>query len=71
LFVRPSLWLGEGLWRGGDEQLIDGVGPDGLASLSLRIAKRVGDFESGYLYRYAFAMVIGVAAFISWFWLKG
>jgi NADH-quinone oxidoreductase subunit L len=71
VFVRPAKWFGFALWRGGDQALIDGIGPDGIASLSLRIAKRVGDFESGYLYRYAFAMVIGVAAFISWFWLKG
>jgi len=71
LFVRPAGWLGERLWQVGDETVIDGLGPDGFAALSVRIAKRVGALESGYVYHYAFAMVIGVAAFISWFWLKG
>ncbi len=71
LFVRPARWIGSFLWEVGDDALIDGYGPDGFAALSLRIARRVGALESGYLYHYAFAMVIGVAGFISWFWLRG
>jgi len=71
LFVRPACWLGDRLWEVGDEEIIDGYGPDGFAALSIRIAQRVSAMESGYLYHYAFAMVIGVAAFVTWFWLKG
>ena len=71
VFVRPARRLGAYLWKKGDDEIIDGYGPDGFAALSLRIARRVGTLESGYLYHYAFAMVIGAAAFVSWFWLKG
>lgn len=71
LFVRPARWLGKFLWDSGDTAVIDGFGPDGFAALSMRIATKVSALESGYVYHYAFAMVIGVAAFISWFWLRG
>ncbi|MDR3449990.1 MAG: NADH-quinone oxidoreductase subunit L [Alphaproteobacteria bacterium] len=71
VFVKPAQRLGLALWHTGDEKIIDGIGPDGVAALSLRIAKRVGALETGYLYHYAFAMVIGVAGFITWFWVKG
>jgi NADH-quinone oxidoreductase subunit L len=71
LFVRSARWCGGFLWKKGDDALIDGFGPDGLAVLSMRIAKRVGAMESGYLYHYAFAMILGVAGFVSWFWFKG
>ncbi len=71
LFVRPVRACGAFLWKRGDDALIDGYGPDGVAAASLRVAKRVGRIESGYIYHYAFAMIVGVAAFVSWFWLKG
>jgi len=71
LFVRPAQCLGKVLWQTGDEAIIDGYGPDGFAALTMRIAKRVGALETGYVYHYAFAMVIGVAGFITWFWFKG
>ncbi len=71
LFVRSSRRIGAFLWKKGDDAVIDGLGPDGFAALSLRIARRVSAMESGYLYHYAFAMVIGVAALVSWFWMKG
>jgi len=71
LFVSSSRRVGYVLWKKGDEEVIDGCGPDGVASLAVQIAKRIGRLESGYLYHYAFAMIVGVAVFISWFWLKG
>jgi NADH-quinone oxidoreductase subunit L len=67
LFVRPARKLGVFLWRTGDETVIDGYGPDGFAALSVRIAHKVSALESGYLYHYAFAMVIGVAGLLTWF----
>ena len=71
VFVRPAHWLGKILWLGGDESIIDGYGPDGIAAFSVRIAKRLSALETGYVYHYAFALVIGVAAFITWFLVKG
>ncbi|MHA1600619.1 MAG: NADH-quinone oxidoreductase subunit L [Alphaproteobacteria bacterium] len=67
LFVRPARALGAGLWRSGDGALIDGVGPDGLAAATRDLARRVSRLQTGYLYHYAFAMLIGVAGLISWY----
>ena len=71
LFVRTAYYLGKIFWLGGDENFIDRYGPDGIAALSRRIAKRIAVLETGYIYHYAFAMILGVTAFVSWFWFKG
>ncbi len=66
LFVRPSMQLGRFLWKRGDGWLIDGFGPDGISARVLDVTGRVVKLQSGYLYHYAFAMMIGLAAIISW-----
>jgi NADH-quinone oxidoreductase subunit L len=71
LFVRPMLWLGRLLWRGGDGWLIDGFGPDGVSARVLDVTRNVVRLQTGYLYHYAFAMLIGVAALITWFMFYG
>jgi NADH-quinone oxidoreductase subunit L len=71
LFVRPALWLGRLLWRGGDGWLIDGFGPDGVSARVIDVTNRVVRLQSGYLYHYAFAMLVGVAALITWFMFAG
>jgi NADH-quinone oxidoreductase subunit L len=71
LFVRPLLWLGRVLWKGGDGFVIDGFGPDGVSAWVLDVTKNVVRLQTGYLYHYAFAMLIGVAAFITWFMFAG
>ena len=67
LFVRPAKALGTTLWRGGDGRVIDGFGPDGVAQTVLRLARRASWLQTGFVYHYAFAMLIGVAAFVSWY----
>lgn len=67
VFVRPSFYLGRGLWKSGDGAVIDGVGPDGIAAATRDIAGRAGRLQSGYLYHYAFAMLIGIVVFATWF----
>jgi NADH-quinone oxidoreductase subunit L len=67
VFVRPSFYLGRGLWKSGDGDVIDGVGPDGIAAAARNIAGRAGRMQSGYLYHYAFAMLIGIVLFATWF----
>jgi NADH-quinone oxidoreductase subunit L len=67
IFVRPTLWLGRLLWKGGDGWLIDGFGPDGVSARVIEVTRGVVKLQTGYLYHYAFAMLIGVAAFITWF----
>jgi NADH-quinone oxidoreductase subunit L len=71
LFVRPTLWLGRLLWKGGDGFIIDGFGPDGVSARVLDVTRNVVRLQTGYLYHYAFAMLIGVAAFFTWFMFAG
>jgi NADH-quinone oxidoreductase subunit L len=71
LFVRPLLWLGRVLWKGGDGFVIDGFGPDGVSAWVIDVTRNVVRLQTGYLYHYAFAMLIGVAAFITWFMFAG
>jgi NADH-quinone oxidoreductase subunit L len=67
LFVRPTLWLARTLWKYGDGWTIDGLGPDGISARVLDVTRGVVRLQTGYLYHYAFAMLIGVAALITWF----
>jgi len=67
IFVRPTFWLGRVLWKGGDGKVIDGFGPDGFAATVIRLAKRASVLQTGYVYHYAFAMLIGVAALVTYF----
>jgi NADH-quinone oxidoreductase subunit L len=71
IFVRPTLWLGRLFWKGGDGFVIDGFGPDGVSARVLDVTRNVVRLQTGYLYHYAFAMLIGVAAFITWFMFAG
>ncbi|MEX2449950.1 MAG: NADH-quinone oxidoreductase subunit L [Rhodospirillales bacterium] len=67
LFVRPAFIIGRNLWKTGDGAVIDGVGPDGVASATRNLARRIAGLQSGYLYHYAFAMLIGVVALITYY----
>ncbi|MGN6551801.1 MAG: NADH-quinone oxidoreductase subunit L [Pararhizobium sp.] len=71
LFVRPAKRLGTFLWKEGDGAVIDRLGPDGVAARVQDITGRVVRLQSGYLYHYAFAMLIGVAALVTWMMLGG
>ncbi|SDH28224.1 NADH-quinone oxidoreductase subunit L [Roseospirillum parvum] len=67
IFVRPAFRVGRALWKGGDGALIDGVGPDGVAAAVKDVARRVGRLQSGLVIHYALAMMLGVAAFVTYF----
>ncbi len=69
LFVNPTKRLGHFLWKRGDGWLIDGFGPDGVSARVLDVTQRVVRLQTGYLYHYAFAMLIGVAALVTWMML--
>jgi len=60
VFSRGFLRIGQGLWQKGDVGLIDGVAIDGTASFLGRIGERMRRLQTGYLYQYAFAMIIGL-----------
>jgi NADH-quinone oxidoreductase subunit L len=66
LFVRPAHALGRGLWKDGDGALIDGLGPDGVAAVTRAFARRASRLQTGYVYHYAFAMLIGVVVLVTW-----
>ena len=67
ILVRPAKWIGRFLWKVGDGYVIDGFGPDGVSARVLDVTRNVVRLQTGYLYHYAFAMLIGVAGLITWF----
>jgi NADH-quinone oxidoreductase subunit L len=71
LFVRPAFWIGRLLWKRGDGTIIDGLGPDGIANRVLWTTGRVVKLQTGYVYHYAFAMLIGVALIVTAFMFAG
>jgi NADH-quinone oxidoreductase subunit L len=71
LFVRSALALGRMLWKRGDGTIIDGLGPDGVAARVLWTTGKAVKLQTGYVYHYAFAMLIGLALIISYFMFAG
>ena len=63
--VRSAKALGDLFWKGGDQKIIDGLGPNGIAAASLAGGRGLGRLQSGYLYHYAFVMLIGVAGLLT------
>jgi NADH-quinone oxidoreductase subunit L len=69
VFVQPAFALGNGLWKSGDGTVIDGLGPNGVAAMTRDLARQASRLETGYLYHYAFAMMIGLVALVTWYLL--
>jgi NADH-quinone oxidoreductase subunit L len=69
LLVRPLMALGRGLWKKGDGTVIDGLGPDGISARTINLSVLASRLETGYLYHYAFAMLIGLVVIVSWYLL--
>jgi NADH-quinone oxidoreductase subunit L len=71
LFVNPAKALGRFLWKRGDEAVIDGT----LNGIAMGIipffTKLAGRAQSGYIFTYAFAMVIGIAVLVTWMTMSG
>ena len=71
VFVRPALWIGKLLWKRGDGNVIDGS-LNGVAMGFVPFVTRLaGRAQSGYIFTYAFAMVIGIAVLVTWMSLSG
>ncbi len=66
VFVRGAKALGDLFWKIGDVKIIDGLGPNGVAGTTLAAARRLAKGQSGFLYHYAFVMLIGVLGFTLW-----
>jgi NADH-quinone oxidoreductase subunit L len=69
IFVRPAKWLGSFLWKQGDVRVIDGYGPNGIAARVQDVTGRITRLQTGFLYHYAFVMLIGIAALVTWMML--
>src|SRR5690554_405326 len=65
LFVRPAFWIGRIFWKQGDGRIIDGFGPDGVSARVLDITRGAVRLQSGYLYHYAFAMLLGIVGLVT------
>ena len=70
IFVRNISRIGNFLSNFGDKRVIDGFGPDGISSRVMDIAKQVSRIQTGYIYHYAFAMLIGLMLFITYFFVR-
>jgi NADH-quinone oxidoreductase subunit L len=71
VFVRPAFFIGRFLWKKGDGMVIDGLGPDGVSARVLDAARGAVRLQSGYVYHYALAMLLGVVALATWFMATG
>ncbi len=67
LFVHTAFVLGDGLWKTGDGTIIDGLGPDGISAATRELAREASKLQTGYVYHYAFVMLIGVVALVTWY----
>ena len=66
IFVRGTRAIGDAFWKIGDQKIIDGFGPNGVAATALASARRLVSLQSGYVYHYAFVMLIGVLGLALW-----
>ena len=71
LFVRPAKALGQLLWKRGDGDVIDGSINGVAMGLIPRLTRLAGRAQSGYIFTYAFAMVIGIAVLVTWMTIFG
>jgi NADH-quinone oxidoreductase subunit L len=71
VFARGGVALGRLFWKAGDAAVIDGALVNGSAGLVQRIAAGVRRVQSGYLYHYAFAMILGLILLLGGFWVFG
>ena len=70
LIVKPSKKLGLFLWKKVDIKIIDGFGPDGISSLIKKCSQKANKFQSGFIYQYAFVMLIGFSALLTFLIVK-
>src|SRR6056300_374635 len=70
LFIKPSKKIGLFLWKFFDVKIIDGFGPDRVSSLIKKFSIKANKFQSGYIYQYAFIMLLGFSALLTFLIIK-
>jgi len=66
IIVNPSKKIGLFLWKICDVKIIDGFGPDGISSIIKKVSLKANKFQSGFIYQYAFVMLIGFSALLTY-----
>ena len=66
IFVKPIKKIGYFFWKRGDEGIIDRFGPDGLTKMIKILSNKAGQFQTGYIYDYAFVMLIGLSILLTY-----
>ena len=67
IFVKPTVKVGRIFWKSGDENIINRYGPDGLSKQVIRITKKIVQMQTGFIYHYAFSMIIGLSFIITFY----
>ena len=70
IFVGPAVRIGSFLWLRGDRDTIDGFGPDGMSAMVMRVSAMAARLQSGFVFHYAFAMLIGVVVLVTWYYFR-
>ena len=70
IFIKPCKKIGIFLWKFCDGKLIDGFGPDGISSFIKKCSIKASKFQSGFIYQYAFIMLLGFSALLTFLILK-
>ena len=71
IFIKPALWIGRFLWKQGDTRVIDGSINGVAMGIVPFLTKLSNKAQTGYIFTYAFAMVLGIAAMITWVTMFG
>ena len=70
IFIKPCKKIGLFLWKFFDGKLIDGFGPDGISSFIKKCSIKANKFQSGFIYQYAFVMLLGFSALLTFLIVK-
>jgi len=70
VFVRPLKKIGSFFWKSGDEGFIDRFGPDGISKIVKNLSNKASRFQTGYIYDYAFVMLIGLSILLTYLIIK-
>ncbi len=66
IFVIPLKKIGSFFWKKGDIETIDRFGPDGISKFIKLISNKAGQFQTGFIYDYAFVMLIGLSILLTY-----
>ena len=66
IFIKPAKKLGSFFWKQGDQGFIDRFGPDGISKLIKKISDKASLFQTGFIYDYAFAMLVGLSILLTY-----